>query len=149
VEETDAELVIAIETIADLVGCPDCGVVAVAHDRMSVEYRDLVAFGRPARLAWAKRRWRCREPACPARTRTETSPAFSSRCLLTNRAGRECWVQCASFSTTRRTSSETATDGRRGSLRRISRNVSVVPQRTKAQELETSVDAGTRTNAPR
>lgn len=76
-----------------LVGCPECGVVATAHDRMAVEYRDLAAFGRPARLVWAKRRWRCEEPLCAARTWTESSPWFSSRCLLTNRAGRECRLQ--------------------------------------------------------
>jgi transposase len=93
VVENDAELVIRIETTAELVGCSDCGVVAVAHDRMEVEYRDLAAFGRPARLRWSKRRWRCQEPRCSARTWTETSPWFSSRCLLTNRAGAECCRQ--------------------------------------------------------
>lgn len=67
--------------------------MATAHDRMTVEYRDLAAFGRPARLVWAKRRWRCQEPLCEQRTWTETSPWFSSRCLLTNRAGAECCRQ--------------------------------------------------------
>ena len=84
VRETAAELIIEIETTAELVGCPECGVVARAHDRMAVEYRDLAAFGRPARLVWAKRRWRCEEPACEARTWSEESACFSSRCLLTN-----------------------------------------------------------------
>ena len=54
---------------------------------MVVHYRDLAAFGRPARLVWHKRRWRCAEPRCDARTWTETHEAFSQRCLLTNRAG--------------------------------------------------------------
>ncbi len=27
-----------------------------------------LCFGRPTRLVWAKRRWRCRYPDCPART---------------------------------------------------------------------------------
>jgi len=93
VEESEAEVVIRIETSADLVGCPGCGVVATAHDRMPVEHRDLAAFGRPARLRWDKRRWRCEEPACDERTWTETSPAFSARCLLTNRAGAEACRQ--------------------------------------------------------
>lgn len=44
VEEMAAEVVIRIETTAQVVGCPACGVVAVAHDRMEVEYRDLAAF---------------------------------------------------------------------------------------------------------
>ncbi len=53
VDETPLEVVIQIETSADRVGCPACGVVATAHDRMPVECRDLAAFGRPARLVWA------------------------------------------------------------------------------------------------
>ena len=93
VDETPAEVVILIETIAELVGCPGCGVVARAHDRMVVEYRDLAAFGRPARLRWDKRRWRCEEELCTERTWTESSPQFSARCLLTNRAGAECCRQ--------------------------------------------------------
>jgi transposase len=93
VEETPAEVVIRIETIARLEACLGCGVVATAHDRMEVAYRDLAAFGRPARLVWSKRRWRCQEALCPMRTWTETSSAFSHRCLLTDRAGRECRLQ--------------------------------------------------------
>lgn len=34
VTETAAELVIRVETTAGLVGCPACGAVAVAHERM-------------------------------------------------------------------------------------------------------------------
>jgi transposase len=90
--QTASEVVIRIETTVDLVGCPRCGVVATAHDRMAVTYRDLAAFGRPARLVWSKRPWRCQEPLCPVRTWTERSAAFSARCL-TNRAGRECCLQ--------------------------------------------------------
>ena len=93
VEEMAAEVVVRIETTAQVVGCPACGVVAVAHDRMEVEYRDLAAFGRPARLRWWKRRWRCEEPRCDERTWTESSPAFSARGLLTDRAGAECCRQ--------------------------------------------------------
>ncbi len=93
VDETPAEVVIQIETSADRVGCPGCGVVATAHDRMPVEYRDLAVFGRPARLVWAKRRWRCEEPLCATRTWSEESTAFSSRCLLTRRAAAECCRQ--------------------------------------------------------
>ncbi len=74
VDETPAEVVIQIETSADRVGCPACGVVAIAHDRMPVEYCDLAVFGRPARLVWAKRRWRCEEPLCATRTWSEESP---------------------------------------------------------------------------
>ena len=93
VDETAAEVVIRIETARELVGCIGCGVQAVAHDRMAVEYRDLAVFGRPARLVWCKRRWRCEEPLCDAKTWTECSPEFSARCLLTNRAGVEACRQ--------------------------------------------------------
>ena len=56
VVETDAEVVIAIETTAVVVGCRGCGVQAEPQDRARVELRDLVCFGRPARLVWSKRR---------------------------------------------------------------------------------------------
>jgi transposase len=93
VEETPAEVVILIELVAETVGCPECGVVARAHGRTVVDCRDLAAFGRPARLRWRKRRFRCEEPRCRIRTWVETSPEFSARCLLTNRAGLECCLQ--------------------------------------------------------
>ena len=32
------ELVVNVETIPQLTGCPECGVVATAHDRMSLPY---------------------------------------------------------------------------------------------------------------
>lgn len=93
VSESEAEVVISIETTANRVQCAGCACAGVPHDRMAVEYRDLAIFGRPARLVWHKRRWRCVEPGCPLRTWTEGSPAFSARCLLTNRAGAECCRQ--------------------------------------------------------
>ena len=93
VTETAAEVIIRIETTRSLVGCPSCGVQAVAHERMEVECRDLPVFGRPTRLVWSKRRWRCVERLCDAKTWTETSPAFSARCLLTRRAGVEACLQ--------------------------------------------------------
>jgi transposase len=91
VDETACEVIIRVETTGGLVGCPGCGSVAVVHDRMVVELRDLPVFGRPARLVWHKRRYRCRELLCEIRTWTETSAAVSSRCLLTRRAG---WEAC-------------------------------------------------------
>jgi len=93
VTETSVEVVIEIETTADLVGCPACGVRAEAQDRMTVEIRDLPAFGRPARLVWPKRRWRCREELCSTRTWTESSEHVSARAVLTRRAGIEACRQ--------------------------------------------------------
>lgn len=104
VQETAAEVVVRVETTERLVGCPGCGVQATAHDRMAVEFRDLPVFGRPVRIVWHKRRRQCEEPACERRTWTETSPAFSSRCLLTNRAGWEACRQVGILAALRRAS---------------------------------------------
>ena len=93
VAETPDELVIEIETVADLSGCVGCGTRAVAHERMPVEVRDLACFGRPSRLVWRKRRWRCADPDCSTKTFTETSPQFASRASLTCRAGAEACRQ--------------------------------------------------------
>ncbi len=62
------EVVVVVETSDDFVGCSGCGVRAEAQDRADVEVRDLACFGRPVRLVWRKRRWRCVEPDCEART---------------------------------------------------------------------------------
>jgi transposase IS204/IS1001/IS1096/IS1165 family protein len=67
VTEHDDELVIAVETVAEFAGCAQCGTRAEAHERRPVEIRDLACFGRPARLVWRKRRWRCREVLCDAK----------------------------------------------------------------------------------
>jgi hypothetical protein len=60
---------------------------------MPVDIRDLACFGRPARLVWRKRRWRCVDSDCDAKTWTETSPSVSSRTVLTRRAGIEACRQ--------------------------------------------------------
>ncbi len=93
VTENAAEVVIEIETTATVMGCSACGTRAEAHERMAVAIRDLACFGRPARLVWRKRRWRCVEPDCDAKTWTETSPECSSRALLTRRAAAEACRQ--------------------------------------------------------
>jgi transposase len=56
VSETADELTIVVETVTRVVGCGRCGARAEAHDRKPVAVRDLACFGRPARLAWRKRR---------------------------------------------------------------------------------------------
>ena len=87
------EVVVVVETSDDFVGCPTCGVRAESQDRVDVEVRDLACFGRPVRLVWRKRRWRCVEPGCDAKTWTECSSAVSSRQVLTRRAGIEACRQ--------------------------------------------------------
>ena len=88
VSEVDGELEQAIETTADLVGCPECGAVAMLHDRRPTWVRDLPAGGRPVTLVWAKRVWRCRYPACAKRTWTKISEVIAPRASLTERAPR-------------------------------------------------------------
>ena len=93
VTETPEELVVRIETTASFTGCDGCGVRGEAHDRVEVAVRDLACFGRPARLIWRKRRWRCREPLCERRTWTEISEHLDAQVVLTRRAGAEACRQ--------------------------------------------------------
>ena len=88
VDEHDGELELAVETTNDMVGCPGCGAVAVAHGRRPVRVRDLPVGGRPATLIWIKRLWRCRHDRCETRTWSETSPEIPARASLTVRAAR-------------------------------------------------------------
>jgi transposase len=93
VTETDSEVVIEIETTVEIVGCRWCGTRAEPQDRMAVAIRDLACFGRPARLVWNKRRWRCTDADCDARTWTETVEHVSPRAVMTRRAGAEACRQ--------------------------------------------------------
>ena len=93
VTETEAEVVIEIETTAETAGCVGCGTRAQSQDRMAVEIRDLACFGRPARLVWRKRRWRCADADCDAKSWTEVSPQLMTRSVLTQRAGVEACRQ--------------------------------------------------------
>ncbi len=70
VTETPGEVVIDVETTAELEGCARCGTRAQAQDRMPVPIRDLACFGRPARPVWQKRRWRCVDGDCEATIRS-------------------------------------------------------------------------------
>jgi zinc-finger of transposase IS204/IS1001/IS1096/IS1165 len=62
--DVDGEWWVKVETIATVVGCESCVSRAVGHGRRLVQVRDLPVAGRPVRLMWAKRLWRCSEPAC-------------------------------------------------------------------------------------
>jgi transposase len=82
------EVVVSVETVPGLVGCPACGVVARSKDRRWVTLRDAPTAGRPVTVRWRKRIWQCREPACEVNTWTEQRPEFARpRALLTERAG--------------------------------------------------------------
>jgi transposase len=93
-EVVSAELVggewqLVVQTTATVVGCGNCGVRATPHGRRVVRVRDLPIGGRPLVLAWRKRIWRCREPACRVRTWTERVTGIAPRAVLTQRARAE------------------------------------------------------------
>ena len=77
---------LAVQTTATMIGCVGCGVRAAPHGRRTVRVRDLPIGGRPVVLAWRKRLWRCREPACGVRTWTERVAMIRPRAVLTERA---------------------------------------------------------------
>jgi transposase len=85
-EVASGEWRLMVQTTAEVLGCPGCGVRAQAHGRRTVQVRDLPAGGRPVVLAWRKRLWRCREPARGVRTWTEQVAAIGPRAVLTERA---------------------------------------------------------------
>ena len=87
-DETD-EWWLAVETAEDRAWCPTCGIRAVGHGRRRVRVRDLPVADRPVVLVWAKRLWRCPEPACPTGTWSEESDAIGPRAVLTERARAE------------------------------------------------------------
>ena len=89
VSEYEGELEQAVETTADLVGCPGCGAVATLHDRRPTRVRDLPVSGRPVTLIWVKRIWRCRHERCETVTWSESSGEILARAAWTERARAE------------------------------------------------------------
>ena len=89
VSEADGEVTIEVETTEARAWCQRCGCRAESQDRMWVDVRDLECFGRATRLRIWKRRWRCRERLCAARTWTETLEFIDAQVVLTRRAGAE------------------------------------------------------------
>ena len=70
-------------------GCEVCGGLLWSDGERQVGLVDLPAFGRPVRLVWHKRRWRCPQHGCSAGTVTEQDPEIAPpREKLTARAGR-------------------------------------------------------------
>ena len=80
-----------VEKLARVVGCPTCGVVAQFKGWREVVLIDLPAFGKPTRLHWHKRRWRCADSDCAMGSWTEQDLRIAApRMATTDRAGR--WV---------------------------------------------------------
>jgi transposase len=79
-------VVLDVESDADAARCPGCGAVAVGHGRRVQVLHDVPCFGRPARVRWHKRIWRCPGPDCPRLTWTEQHAFAEPRAKLTARA---------------------------------------------------------------
>jgi len=92
-DEPGGPLRVHVETTATVVGCAACGTRAWLRDQRPVALVDLPAFGRPAVLVWNKRRWRCPEAVCAAKTWTEHSDHIDAQVVLTRRAGAEACRQ--------------------------------------------------------
>lgn len=87
VVDDGVELVVAVQTMATVVGCAECGVRARPKDRRWVTLRDAPSGDRAVRLRWRKRIWSCADPDCEVRTWTEQAPLAEPRRILTARAG--------------------------------------------------------------
>jgi transposase len=99
---------IHLECLRVPVGCPECGAVAELKEQRIVPFVDLPCFGRPTRLCWHKRRFRCPEPECPKLSWSEEDPRIASpRMAMTARAGRWVTIQVGRFA---RSVSEVADD---------------------------------------
>ena len=69
-----------------LMGCPDCGVVAVSHGRRTRVLHDVPGLT-PVRLLWRQRTWSCPDPGCARRRFYEQVPTLvAPRGALTTRA---------------------------------------------------------------
>jgi transposase len=88
-DDETGEWWLAVETTETRAWCPTCGIRAVGHGRRQVKVRDLPMADRPVVLVWAKRLWRCPEPACVMGTWSEDSDAIAPRAVLTERARAE------------------------------------------------------------
>ena len=81
-------LVLTVESGQLEAACPGCGVMAIGHGRRARMVHDAPSFGRVTLVRWLVRVWRCREPACPAGTFSETHDLAPPRMALTVRAVR-------------------------------------------------------------
>ena len=69
--------------------CAGCGGPVWVHGTSKVKMADLPVFGRPVRLVWNKRRWRCPHGSCAVGTFTDQEPAIAPpRGRVTARAAR-------------------------------------------------------------
>src|SRR5215207_8496946 len=70
-EESTGEWWLGVETTGDRAWCRSLWCAGGWARVVAAVVRDLPLADRPVVLVWAKRLWRCREPACLARTWSE------------------------------------------------------------------------------
>jgi transposase len=89
VDDTSGGFVeVTVRTRSGRAFCHGCGVLAGLKEWQPTQLVDLACFGRPARLCWRKRRWRCNQAECPVGSWTEVDNMIASpRQRLTRRAG--------------------------------------------------------------
>ena len=88
-DEAGSPLRVHVRGRAQRPRCGGCGGPLWSDGERPVVLVDLPAFGRPARLVWHKRRWRCGSSGCSAGTVTEQDLEIAPpREKLTTRAGR-------------------------------------------------------------
>lgn len=81
-----------VSTSWQLVGCPDCGVVAPSRGRRDRWLHD-VPGAVPMLLRWRQRTWRCPDPDCPRGMFIEQLPELvAERGSITSRA--VAWPIC-------------------------------------------------------
>jgi transposase len=76
---------LVVETVAALVGCPSCAVLATGHGLREVRLHDLTCAGVPVRL-WRKRIFQRQEDACEVAAFSEIHSLAAPRARLTPRA---------------------------------------------------------------
>ena len=92
--ELDGEGARMVHVVTDdeaAAGCPSCGVLSTSVKGHAVTRPRDVPYGQARlHLVWHKRRWRCREQACPRGSFTESLPAVPARARVTTRLRAEC-----------------------------------------------------------
>jgi hypothetical protein len=83
------ELEVTVDTPADRVGSPGCGVVAQLHGRREDVVREMPVSGRPVLLVWRRHVWRRHEQLSETTTWSERSVAISPKATLTERARKD------------------------------------------------------------
>lgn len=90
-EGSGARVVHVLTDDESAAACPACGVFSTSvKGHATTHPRDIPYGADPVRLVWHKRRWRCRERACPRASFTESIPQVPARARVSTRVRTEC-----------------------------------------------------------